>query len=174
MRWEGAEANGNLFFELPGFELVVWNSNSSDLTSKQEKEMWEWLENKMVKAKNSNTPLILATHFPVYSSSLNKFTSISVIKLQNILVPLAEKYGVKLILSGHTHMYERSIKGDVNYIVAGPAGGRANKPSFKNKYSVMFDANVLTFTKLKYSNKTLKIDTFNQENVLIDQLVVNL
>lgn len=174
MRWEGAPANGNLFFEMPGFQLVIWNSNSSDLAAAQEKEMWTWLEDKMKAAQISGTPLILATHFPVFSSSLNRYTSISVIKLRSMLVPLAEKYGVKLILSGHTHMFERSYKDGVNYLVAGPAGGRINKPSLTNKYMQSFDSNSLTFTKIKYSNKTFKLETFNQDNVLIDQLFINL
>lgn len=174
MRWEGAPTNGNLFFEMPGFQLVIWNSNSSDLTSAQEKEMWTWLEEKMKTAQNSGTPLILATHFPVFSSSMNRFTSISVIKLRSHLVPLAEKYGVKLVLSGHTHMFERSFKDGVNYMVAGPAGGRINKPSLKNKYMQNFDSNSLTFTKIKYSNKTFRLETFNQDNIVIDQLFINL
>lgn len=174
MRWKGSPENGNLFFEMPGFQLVIWNSNSSDLTSSQEQDMWKWLEGKMKSAQNSGTPLILATHFPVFSSSLNKFTSSPVKKLKEHLVPLAEKYGVKLILSGHTHMFERSYKDGVNYLVAGPAGGRANSPTYKNKYRQSFDSKALTFTKIKYSNKTLRLETYNQDNALIDQLFVNL
>lgn len=174
MRWEGSPKNGNLFFEMPGFHLVIWNSNTPELSTTQESEMWIWLEEKMKVAQNSNTPLILATHFPVYSSSLNRFTSKEVVKLRSKLVPLAEEYKVKLILSGHTHMFERSYKDGVNYLVAGPAGGRVNKPTFKNKYQQNFDPNSLTFTKIKYSNRTLKLETYNQDNTLIDQLFVNL
>lgn len=174
LRWDGSPENGNLFFEMPGFQLVIWNSNSSNLADPEEKEMWKWLEEKMQMAQKSNTPFILATHFPVFSSSLNRFTSASVKILQARLVPLAEKYGIKLILSGHTHMFERSYKDGVNYLVAGPAGGRANRPSYKNIYKQSFDASALTFTKVKYSNKTLKLETFNQDNVLIDQLLVKL
>lgn len=174
MRWENSPSNGNLFFDMPGFKLVIWNSNFSDLSGDQEKEMWAWIEQKMAEAQKEKIPLILATHFPVFSSSLNRFTSFSVIKMQKHMMPLAEKYGVKLILSGHTHMYERSFKDGVNYVVAGPAGGRANKPTFKNPYVQYFNANVLTFTKIKYSNKTFKLETFDDENVLIDQLFINL
>lgn len=174
MRWEGSPTNGNLYFEMPGSNLVIWNSNSGDLTSQEEDAMWPWLEEKMKESQKKNMPFILATHFPVYSSSLNRFTSISVMKLRSKLVPLVEKYGVKVVLSGHTHMYERSFKDGVHYLVAGPAGGRVNKPTFKNPYVQKFDSDALTFTKIKYSNKTLKVETFNQDNALIDQLFVNL
>lgn len=174
MRWNGTMENGNLFFDLPGFQLVIWNSNTSDLSSEQEKSMWTWLELKMKEAQKINKPLIVATHFPVYSSSLNRFTSFAVMKLRRKMEPLAQAYGVKLILSGHTHMYERSFKDGINYIVAGPAGGRVNKPTYTNPYRQKFDANALTFTKIKYSNRTLKVETFNQDNVLIDQLFMSL
>lgn len=174
MRWEGSPANGNLFFNMPGFQLVIWNSNTSDLSSDQEKEMWSWLEEKMKVAQQTSTPLILATHFPVYSSSLNRLTSIAVMKLRSHLVPLAEKYGVKLVLSGHTHMFERSYKDGVNYLVAGPAGGRINTPTMNNKYMQSFDQNSLTFTKIKYSNRTFRLETYNQDNAIIDQLFINL
>jgi predicted MPP superfamily phosphohydrolase len=174
MRWEGSPVNGNLFFELPGFQLVIWNSNTPDLTRSQEKAMWVWLEEKMQAAQKADIPLILATHFPVYSSSINRFISFPVIKLRKHLVPLAEKYGVKLILSGHTHMYERSFKNGVNYLVAGPAGGRVNKPTFKNAYAQKFDAGALTFTKIKFAKRKFKIETYNQDNALIDQLSLNL
>lgn len=174
MRWEGSPTNGNLFFEMPGFQLVIWNSNTSKLSKVQEIEMWRWLEEKMQAAQKTDIPLVLATHFPVYSSSINRFTTKAVIKLRSHLVPLAEKYGVRLVLSGHTHMFERSHKDGVNYLVAGPAGGRVNKPTYKNKYQQNFDSNSLTFTKIKYSNRALKLDTYTQDNVLIDQLFINL
>jgi hypothetical protein len=37
-----------------------------------------------------------------------------------------------------------------------------------------FDSNALTFTKIKYNNKTLRLETFNQDNIIIDQLFINL
>ena len=174
MRWEGAPTNGNLFFELPGFQLVIWNSNTPKLSTTQLREMWTWLEGKMKAAQKSSTPFILATHYPVFSSSINRFTSKEVQSLRLKLVPLAEKYNVKIILSGHTHMFERSFKDGVNYLVAGPAGGRVNRPTLKNEYQQTFDANSLTFTKIKYSNKTFKLETYNQDNIIIDQLFINL
>lgn len=175
MRWNGADNSGNLFFEMPGFQLVIWNSNTPELTTDQENEMWIWLEGKFRAAQLSKTPIILATHYPVYSSSLSLFVNIETMKLRQRLIPLVEKYGVKMVLSGHTHMYERSLKLGVNYLVAGPAGGRpAVKITYPNKYSLKLDKEALTFTKFKYTKKKFKIETFNQNNELIDELSLNL
>ena len=38
-------------------------------------------------------------------------------------MPLFERYGVDLVLAGHTHIYERSRRNGVEYVVGGPAGG---------------------------------------------------
>lgn len=174
MRWQGADKSGNLFFDFPEVQLLILNSNFSDLKATEESNTWIWMENKMREAKKINKPLIVATHFPVFSSSLNRFSSLSVIKMRTKLAPLAEKYKVPLVLSGHTHMYERSYKDGINYIVAGPAGGRANSPSSQNRYVKFFDKDSLTFTKIKLVRKVFTIETYNQENRLIDSLVIDL
>lgn len=174
MRWDGAEQYGNLFYEFKKFNLIIFNSNLHISLGQIEKTFWQWIEDKIITSKNQNKPVIIATHFPAYSSSLNRFTAEGVIKIRSTLVPMLEKYKVPLLLSGHTHMYERSFKNGVNYVVAGPAGGKPNKPSDKNPYKIAFDQNALTFTKIKISNKLLFIETYNEENRLIDSTTINL
>ncbi|MFA6237523.1 MAG: metallophosphoesterase [Bacteriovorax sp.] len=174
MRWEGADKFGNLFFDMSEFQLLILNSNFSKLSDMQEFAVWNWVEHKMIDAKKINKPLIVATHFPLFSSSLNRFSTMSVIKLRMILGPLAEKYKIPLVLSGHTHMYERSFKDGVHYVVAGPAGGRANSPSYTNPYMKFFDKDSLTFTKIKLANKVFTLETYNQENRMIDSVVIDL
>ncbi len=174
MRWPGSPTNGNLFFDLPDFQMVIWNSNEGELTKEENSAMWIWLEQTLINARKIKKPVFIATHFPVYSSSMNRFTSGPVRELREKLVPLVEKYKVPLVLGGHTHMYERSLKDGIHYVVAGPAGGRVNKPTFKNPYRQMFDSDALTFTKIKYENKRLNVETYNQSNVLIDSVLIDL
>ncbi len=174
MRWNGANKYGNLFFDFPEVQLLILNSNFSEFSTVAEYEVWSWIEAKMKESQRINKPLIVATHFPVYSSSKNRFTSMNVIKMRSILVPLVERYKIPLVLSGHTHMYERSFKDGITYLVAGPAGGRANKPSYKNEYMKFLDFESLTFTKIKLARKVFNIETYNQENKLIDSLVIDL
>ena len=172
LRWVGAEKFGNLFFDFPDFQLAIFNSNFFRMTIKEAINSIKSLEARMIEADKLNKPLIIATHFPIYSSSSNQITSQSVIIMQKFLVPLLEKYRVPFILGGHTHMYERSFKDNVHYIVAGASGGRPNKPSGNNKYVKFFDKDARTFTKIKYSNKVFIIETYNEENVLIDSLTI--
>lgn len=174
LRWSDVNELGNLAFDFHSFKLIVFNSNFFRLNRKQEKSQWKWLEEHLWSSKVLGQPVILATHYPIFSSSNNKFFSMSVRKLRKHLVPLVEKYDVKIVLSGHTHMYERSLKSGVNYIVAGPAGGRVNSPSGKNKYSQFLDYNSLTYTELEIINGWLTVKTYNQNNNMIDSLRVDL
>jgi predicted phosphodiesterase len=173
MRWNGSDQSGNLFFDFPEVQLLILNSNFSKLDKAAEEKTWIWIEEKMKEAQKINKPIIVATHFPVFSSSVNDLVTMSVIKLRKNLVPLAEKYKAAFILSGHTHMYERSLKDGIKYIIAGPAGGRAFKPSAKNKYIQFIDKDSLTFTKIKLSHKVFSIETYNQDNKMIDSLEID-
>jgi predicted phosphodiesterase len=172
LRWEGAPKFGELFFDFPDFQLAIFNSNFFRMTTPEAMKAISWLEVQIKAADKANKTLIIATHFPIWSSSSNKYTSQSVMIMKKYLMPALEKYKVPFILSGHTHMYERSFKDGVHYIVAGAAGGRPNKPSGHNPYVKFFDKDARTFTKIKYSNKVFTIESYNEENVLIDSLVI--
>ena len=172
MRWNGGDDLGNLHFKFDSFQLIVLNTNFPRLNSKNEKRLWKWLEEKLRLAKSENHPVILASHFPVYSSSLNRFTSSSVRKMRRHIPKLVEKYNVKVVLAGHTHMYERSEKDGVHYIVAGPAGGRPNSPTWKNPYQKAFDNKILSFTKISIEGKSFKMETYDETNQIVDQLSI--
>lgn len=173
-RGEKVEQLGNLSIPFENFRLVVFNSNFWRLSRKFEKKQFHWIEEQFKLAQVEKKPVIISMHYPVFSSSLNKFTSGAVRKMRNKLVPLLEKYRIPLVLSGHTHMYERSYKNGVNYVVAGPAGGHANQPTWGNKYSKYLNFHDLTYTKITIFDKILRIQTFNQYNRVIDKLFINL
>jgi predicted phosphodiesterase len=172
LRWEGSQKDGNLHFAFPEFELLVFNSNFIEMSKQKQERQWTWLNLQLAKVKKRKKPAVIVTHFPVYSSSLNRFTSRSVAILRKRMPSLLEKYGVKLFLAGHTHMYERSLRNGITYLVAGPAGGRINSPSFKNPYVQYINSDVLSFTKITFREGTFFIKTYNEENEIIDQFEV--
>lgn len=174
LRWENSQQYGNYALNLGEFKILVFNSNFFRLDKKEEKDMLVWFNFHLRQSKKNNQPVILLTHFPIYSSSINKFTSMSVQKLRRKIVPIIEKYGVKIILSGHTHMYERSLKRKSHYIVAGPAGGRVNSPTWKNKYSVYLNEDVLTFSVMTIENGIFEMKTYDENSKIIDELKVSL
>ena len=80
--------------------------------------MMTWLEADL--AANDKEWIIAFWHRPPYSrGSANSDTDSRQIALRQNAVPLLERYGVDLVLTGHTHAYERSYLIDGHYGLSG-------------------------------------------------------
>ncbi len=69
--------------------------------------MFNWLNNDL--ANNTQQWTVVYFHHPPYSKgSHNSDNEVELIDMRNNIIPLLESYGVDLVLSGHSHIYERS------------------------------------------------------------------
>ncbi len=69
--------------------------------------MYKWLEEDL--RRNGQRWTLAYWHHPPYSmGSHNSDTEIEMVNMRNNIVPLLEKYGVDMVLTGHSHTYERS------------------------------------------------------------------
>ena len=84
--------------------------DSDQLGLKDDPGLYEWLEKDLVQAQKGNYSWIVAYHHqPPYSKgSHDSDSEYECYKLRQNLVPMFEKYGVDLVLAGHSHSYERS------------------------------------------------------------------
>lgn len=85
-------------------------------------QQWRWLDRDL---GASEAPWKIAfLHVPVYSSYRHGDHEL----LQRALEPLFVKHGVRLVLQGHNHLYERTkpIKGVV-YVTAGTGGAKLKR-----------------------------------------------
>ncbi len=48
------------------------------------------------------------------------------------MVPLFERYGVDLVISGHQHNYQRGSRNSVTYLITGGAGGALDRVRVEN------------------------------------------
>lgn len=93
--------------------LVGLDSNEPD-----NPEQLAWLEATL--AASTQTWKIVALHHPPYSAGYQG----SDMAARKAFVPLFERYGVQLVLSGHEHDYQRSIPiNGVTYVITGAAAG---------------------------------------------------
>lgn len=95
--------------------------------------MMVWLRNDLIAARaNSNIKFIIAFwHHPPYSrGGHNSQTSTELVTMRNFVNPLLEKYGVDLVMCGHSHQYERSglIKGHFLYNADTASGRNLARP----------------------------------------------
>src|SRR6185436_3631621 len=76
--------------------------------------MLTWLENDL--AATSQRWIIAYWHHPPYSrGSHNSDFEIELVEMRQHVLPILERYGVDLVLSGHSHSYERSFLIDGHY-----------------------------------------------------------
>lgn len=98
-----------------------------------------WLE-KTLAAADPHKPLIVLSHSYFYASGYDDpdFGSPWYDHYQNIpaLVPLFEKYGVDLVISGHNHYQELLAHNGIAYAIIGSMGGIPDpEPSYRSPWS---------------------------------------
>ncbi len=165
---------GYASIELGRLTILVLNSNFNFISDKRKAEQFEWLEKRLQDNQKRNIPVFITMHHSPFSSSPEWLRSIPR-TLRNEFVPIIEKYSVvKMVLSGHLHMYERSVKNGITYLVAGPSGGIYNVQSYINPHKVFILPWVTTFSLLKIQGKTLTVDTYSEKNTLVESFTISI
>ena len=81
-----------------------------------DKAQLAWLRDELAKKQPPDSWTITAMHHPAYSAGEHGSTK----AVQRLWVPLFEKAGVRLVLAGHDHDYQRSKEmNGITYIVSG-------------------------------------------------------
>ena len=157
------------------FNLIRLNSNFDRLKEIEQEEQKSWLKEALEQSKQSSKKTIISFHHSPFSSVSSK-SSFHVKKLRNEFVPLFEEYNknIILVLTGHSHLYERSIKNNIHYLVSGPAGGIRAISLRKNPYSVFKKPFRSTFTHFKIENDIMELRTYSRKGKLIDFLTLYL
>ncbi len=160
---------GQIKIEFPQFHLIVFNSNFKDIESKTMRKQWVWFDKELKKSKARNIPVFLTFHHSPICSAFSCNSKVEKILKAKLLPRIEKSKQIKLILTGHTHYYERSIKDGVTYLVAGPAGGIKNiLGGSYNPYSIIRDRGAVTFTLLEVEDKQVKFKTYDKDSSVID------
>ena len=100
-------------FDYANIHFVCLNSTEGSLRDVNS-PMWVWLEEDL--AANTQDWTIAFWHHPPYSKgSHNSNKERELIQMRERALPILEAYGVDLVLSGHSHSYERSFLVDQHY-----------------------------------------------------------
>gem|GEM_PF-567333 len=114
-------------------------------------------------------------HHPLYSSARHK----SDLELQGILMPLFERYGVDLILTGHDHNYERTWPlregrrhdDGVVHVVSG-GGGAELYPSGRSDWTACSESS-FHYCLVQVAGARLDLNVFDVEGNRIDVLTLH-
>ena len=110
--------------------------------------------------------MIVATHHPPYSAGIIG----SDLEVRRQWVPLFEKYGVDLVLSGHDHDYQRSKPiNDVVYVISGAAAkvNRTAKEDFTDQAW-----GVRHFVDLAIWADRIELKAIDQASRVFDELTI--
>ena len=124
-----------------------------------------WLDQDL--AANHLPWKIIYMHRPPYSSG----THGSDTSLRSKLAPVAEKYGVQLILAGHDHDYERmTAQNGVAYVVTG--GGGVGTRSVGSSGFTAFAVDVIHFVYVEVGVDELTLHAIDASGREFDSMVV--
>lgn len=99
-------------FDRSNIHFIVLDSYDTDRSANG--SMLTWLENDL--ATSQQDWLVAFWHHPPYTKgSHNSDAESALIDMRENALPLLESYGVDLVLSGHSHSYERSFLIDQHY-----------------------------------------------------------
>jgi hypothetical protein len=103
-------------FDRGNIHFVCLDSMTSDRSPTA--AMATWLRNDL--AATAQTWLIAFWHHPPYSKgSHDSDTESELVQMRQNILPILEDYGVDLVLTGHSHSYERSFLLDGHYGTSG-------------------------------------------------------
>lgn len=103
-------------FDLGSLHMVVLDSEASNMS--RFGSMYHWLQRDL--QANTQPWLIAVMHHPPYTKGSHNSDRWrdswgKLVEVRENLLPLLEQHGVDLVLSGHSHMYERSMLIDCHY-----------------------------------------------------------
>lgn len=121
---------------------------------------------------------VLIAHHPWETSGAHRFDDWNfngkrdATEYAEAVMPIAQRYGVQLILAGHDHNYERLIPvGGVNSIITGGGGGPPYGLLETDEKSAVFHV-VYHYTRLTFDGDTMKGQCINWRGDVLDEFYV--
>lgn len=111
---------------------------------------------------------IVMFHHPPYSSGPHPPNQ----AVQEYFCPYLENGEVDLVFCGHNHLYERSLKGALNYLTMGGGGAPIyENANLENPYRQSLHS-VLSFAKVEVSPQRLLVTALDTDLQVLDQFTV--
>ena len=101
-----------------------------------ESAQYAWLQKEL--SQSDSTWKFLVMHHPIRTSSLHRFddynrnTVLDTTELREVILPLAKRFGVQMVFSGHDHVYER-FQPDSGVVSVTTAGGGGSLYSLRER-----------------------------------------
>ena len=163
-----------LYYSVRLGNLVLLSIDYSQVGDGQsEQDLWLAAELAAAAADPDVDHIVPAVHVPPLSSGPHG----NDLDLLDRLQPLFSQHGVKLVLCGHDHTYERSVYEGIHYVVAGgggaPQGGSlASDPPNPQEYSQVF-VFAYSYARIDLDGSRLVLTAFDLDGDRIDRVEIS-
>lgn len=163
-------------FDYAGVHFLILDSNILDkYTNENVPDAVELQAEWMIKDLEANKDakwIIAIFHHPVFSSHAESRYP----RLQKEWIPIFDKYGVDLVLSGHNHIFERVLSDGRNYITSGGGGAPFDyvweyQPRLAD--SVAIEDALLQYTRVRVTADKLYVDIVQTHEEANDFVTLN-
>ena len=163
--------NGKKYYsvDISKLHFIVLDSNDSLSDGSTQ---FKWLTDDLANASSKSAAIIAIFHHPPFGCANEKHSGDEK-NLQQDLVPLLQLYGVKMVFSGHNHLYERIKQKKAWYIITGGAGGELHK-SLKGCHKTEVQLSEHHICELVYRDGQLRLKTYLLNKQKIDDLIIDL
>lgn len=150
--------------------IIALNTNFIDDPSLRFKQL-AWLKEEL--AKPSKWRIVFFHHPPFSRGFFNGPLSPKRehLMIEKDYVPVFEEYKVDLVLSGHSHLFEHSIKDGIHYLVTGAAGGMMGFMGGKNPYSLEVEKR-RTIIQFEMNSGELRIVATTLEGLVLEEFTL--
>lgn len=119
----GVPSGSESFYSFDYGDIHLICLNSYDIDRSPEGDMAKWLVRDLAAAKNAKWIISFWHHPPYTKGTHDSDTEIQLVEMRKFIMPIMEEGGVDLVLSGHSHIYERSMLIDGAYATPTTAKG---------------------------------------------------
>ena len=115
--------------------------------------------------------IVVSHHLPVYFSDTGDVSLPT--KMQQLLVPIYEQYGVSLVLSGHLHGYQHHLKNNIHYVISAGGGGKLYDVSLPLEGSTLRLRKSYNFMDCRVDGHAMKITTHDADGKVFDAFEIS-
>jgi 3',5'-cyclic AMP phosphodiesterase CpdA len=134
----------------------------------------DWLETDLAQAQAAKKFIIPFFHKAIFSVGFHAKDG-DVLALRPILHTLFQKYGVRLVFEGHDHIYYRTVRNGITYIVTGGGGAPFHPYQYLNleQPKDVFEE-VNHFCLADVYPDSVKVTAYRRDLTLLDQMTVKI
>ena len=131
---------------------------------------YEWLEDDLAKNQNAKA-IFVYFHVPPYSVGTVHGPDLTI---RETLCPLFEKYHVSAVFNGHEHIYYRTVRNGIPYIIAGGGGAPLYPVDPKLAQEGDVYASIHNFCVCEVHGDRMRLQTYTDAGKKIDDAEIPL